>query len=146
MPTGLSVIQFRDLYRGDWVLDWDNPTATTFKGALFGTKTIDFSASLLYNQTPLDTGQQSGSGYTTGGLNVPTRAVTDIGSGTLAFTATQLEWNPITTSSVANLVIYKVADNKVVGIWDLGTPTNVTNGIFRISFNLDRLVTHKVIP
>jgi len=149
MPTGLSVIQFGDLYRGDWVFDWDNPTATTFKAALFGTKTINFSVALLYNQAPLDTGQQATTGaYVAGGMSVPGRSVAETAalSATLAFTATFMEWNPITTSSVSNVAIYKVTDNKVVGIWDLGTPANVTNGIFRVTFALDRMVTHRLIP
>lgn len=148
MATGLSVIQFRDLYRGDWVLDWDG-AGTAFKGALFGAKTIDFSATLAYNTSPLNTGEQATTGaYVAGGIAVPGRTIVETGAGTgiLAFTATVVEWNPITTSSVANYVVYKVADNKVVGIWDLGSPANITSGVFRISFASDRMVTHKVIP
>lgn len=146
MPTGLSVIQFRDLYRADWVMDWDNVTAATFKAALFGVKTIDFSAALLYGTTPLNTGEQAGTDYTAGGMSVPGRSVveTSAGTGILALTATLLEWNPITTVSVRNLVVYKTTDNKVLGIWDLGTPTDVTAGIFRVTFANDRMVTHKV--
>lgn len=146
MPTGLSVIQFRDVYRGDWTMDWDNATAATFKSALFGAKTIDFSAALLYGTTPLNTGEQAGSGYTAGGMSVPGRTVVETGAGTgiIAFTATLMEWNPITTVTVRTFVVYKTTDNKVLGIWDLGTPTDVTAGIFRVTFASDRMVTHKV--
>jgi hypothetical protein len=153
MPTGLSVIQFRDLYRGDWALDWDSATASLYKCALFGAKTIDFSAALLYGTSPLNTGEQAGSGYTAGGMNVPGRTVveTAASSGIIAFTATYMEWNPITTSTVRNAVIYRTTDggggtNKVLGVWDLGTPADVTAGVFRITFVSDRVVTHKVIP
>lgn len=146
MATGLSVIQWRDLLRNDWAMDWDNATAATFKGALFGAKTIDFSSALLYGTTPLNTGEQSGTGYTAGGMSVPGRTVVETGTGTgiIALTATLLEWNPITTVTVRNLVIYKTTDNKVLGIWDLGTPTDVTAGIFRVTFANDRMVTLKV--
>jgi hypothetical protein len=146
MPTGLSVIQFRDLYRADWALDWDG-VGTAFKAALFGAKTIDFSAALAYNTTPLNTGEQAGSGYTAGGMAVPSRTVSETGTGTgiVSLNATFMEWNPITTTSVRNFVIYKVADNKVVGIWDLGTPTDLVTGIFRVTFTADRVVTQKVV-
>jgi hypothetical protein len=153
MPTGLSVIQFRDLYRNDWDLDWDHATGSTWKVALFGAKTIDFSAALVYGSSPLNTGEQAGSGYTAGGMNVPGRTVVETGASTgiLAFTATFMEWNPITTTSVRNAVFYRTTDggggaNKVMGIWDLGTPADVTAGVFRITFSADRVVTHKVIP
>lgn len=144
MPTGLALIQFRDLYRADWTLDWDNATLTTFKLALFGAKTIDFSAALLYNTTPLNTGEQAGTGYTAGGAGIPGRTVVDIGTLTLAFTATYVEWNPVTTTTVRTAVAYKTADSKVVGVWDLGTPADVTAGVFRITWANDRAVTHKL--
>jgi hypothetical protein len=152
MPTGMSVIQVRDLWRNDWQADWDNATATVWKAALFGAKTIDFSGALLYGTTPLNTGEQAGSGYTAGGMSVPGRTVVETGTGTgiVALTATQFEWNPVSTSSVRNLVIYRTTDggggaNKVLIMFDLGTPTDVTSGIFRISFTSDRMITQKVV-
>ena len=146
MTTGMSVINVRDLWRGDWVTDWDNATATTWKIALYGAKTIDFSAALAYGTTPFNTGEQAGSGYTAGGMSVPGRTVVETGSGTgiIALTATFMEWNPITTSTVRNALVYKTTDNKGLIVFDLGTPADVTAGVFRITMVSDRLITQKL--
>lgn len=147
MPTGLSVIQFIDIYKGDWTMDWDNATATTFKVALYGALTVNFSASLMKNASPFTSGEQAGSGYAAGGMSVPGRTVTEVptATGIVAINGTYMEWNPITTTTVRNAVIWK-SDNRVLGVWDLGTPADVAAGVFRITFSSDRIVTHKVIP
>jgi hypothetical protein len=146
MATGMSVINVRDLWRADWATDWDNATATTWKIALYGAKTIDFSAALAYGTTPFNSGEQAGSGYTAGGMSVPGRTVVETGTGTgiIALTATFMEWNPITTSTVRNALVYKTTDNKGLIVFDLGTPADVTAGVFRITMVSDRLVTQKL--
>jgi hypothetical protein len=148
VPTGLSVINFKDLYSGDWALDWNNATASFWKIALYGAKTIDFSAALAYGTTPFNTGEQAGSGYTAGGMNVPGRTVAETGAGTgiIAFTATFMEWNPITTTTLRTALIYQATGSKALGAWDLGTPADVAAGVIRITYASDRVVTHKVIP
>jgi hypothetical protein len=148
LPTGLSVIQFTDLYKGDFVMDWDSATATDFKAALYGALTINFSTITNRGAAPFTSGEQSGSGYAAGGMSVPGRSVSEVGStGVIQFVCTYLEWNPITTVTVRNVVIYKTtASNKIIGVWDLGTPADVTGGVFRITFASNQMVTHKVIP
>lgn len=149
MPTGLSVKQFMDLYKGDVVLDWDHATGSTFKVALFKVLTINFSSTTFsYGSAPFTSGnEQSGSGYTAGGMNVPGRTVTETATDStiIAINATYMEWNPITTDALRNAVFYK-SDNKVWGVWDLGTPADVTTGVIRLTFSNDRMVTHKMTP
>ena len=145
MATGMSMKNWIDLIKADWTVDWDNATAATWKVALFGAKTIVFdgATTLAYGTTPFNTGEQAGTGYTAGGMNVPGRTVTDTGGGVMAINCTFMEWNPITTSAVRNALFYK-SDNKVLINFDLGTPADVTAGVFRITMVSDRLITQKV--
>lgn len=148
MPTGLSVIQFTDLYKGDFVMDWDSATATDFKAALYGALTVNFSTITNLTTAPFTSGQQAGSGYAAGGMAVPGRSISEVGTtAVIQFVATFIEWNPITTTTVRNVVIHKTtAASKIIGVWDLGTPADVTAGVFRITFASNQMVTHKVIP
>lgn len=147
MATGMSMKNWIDLMKADWSVDWDHATATTWKVALFGAKTIDYSgtSTLAYGTSPFATGEQAASGaYATGGLSIPGRTVTDITGGIMAINCTYMEWNPITTSAVRNALFYKTTDNKVLINFDLGTPSDVTAGVFRITMVSDRLITQKV--
>jgi len=125
--------QFKvDLLKGVHNLE----TASGYKLALFTASHTPAATDTLYSGL---TGEvANGNGYTTGGATVTGVAVTD-NAGTAEVDATDVTWTS-STITARYAILYKVADSKLVCLWDFSTDQSSSNGDFTVQFNASGLL------
>lgn len=111
----------------------------TIKVALFtasytpATKTDTFFSDIVANEG-------SGTGYTTGGINLATPVVsTDTTNDRGVFTAANASWAGLTISNIRYAVIYKYtgtnSTSPLIAVIDFGSNQSSSGGTFTISWN-----------
>jgi hypothetical protein len=91
----------------------------------------------LYNQVTAN--QISGTGYTSGGVALASKTVTQ--AATTKWDATDSEWTSATFTA-AHAVIYDVtATNNLVASIDFGGDQSVSSGTFTIQWHADGIIT-----
>lgn len=131
ITTSFKVDQFNGIHAFGTTVTRGSTTADTFKAALYLASATVGAATTAYSAT----GENSGTGYTAGGVTV-TNATAPTSSGTTAFwtPSANFQWTGATFSTAFDcvLVYNSTQSNKSVAAYTFGSQT-VTAGTFTLT-------------
>ena len=117
----------------------DDLAAATLKLALFTSSyTPSANTDELYSGLSNEV-SSSGTGYTTGGATVVSKASAYIDTTNAALDAADVAWSSATFTARYG-VLYNTADSKIVAVYDFGGDKVVTGGTFTVTWNASGLV------
>ena len=121
----------------------------THKVAMFtNTITPDFSADTAYGVSPYDANEVSGTGYTAGGTELTTTALSESPTGTIMYDAADTAWSSSTIASARCALIYAdaLAGNNAILLVNFGGDYSTTAGTFTIQWNASGIFTLDLTP
>lgn len=121
----------------------------THKAAMFTNSiTPNFSSDTAYGVSPYDANEVSGTGYTAGGTEVTTTAVSESPSGTLMWDAADTAWASSTITNARCALIYAdaLAGNNAIVLVNFGGDYSTTSGTFTIQWNALGILTIDLTP
>lgn len=147
--SGLFINTFKKCFDGtDLVLDWVNDTV---KCALFTNSiTPNFSTDASYNVSPYNANQVSGTGYTTGGVTMAGKTLTESPTGSLMFDGNDVQWSGATFSGARAALIWDDTQTSpvdaVVCLVNLNADYGVTAGTFTIQWATTGIFAIDITP
>lgn len=121
----------------------------THKVAMFtNTITPNFSTDTAYGVSPYDANEVSGTGYTAGGTELTTTALSESPTGTIMYDAADTAWASSTISSARCAIIYAdaLAGNNAILLVNFGGDYSTTSGTFTIQWNASGIFTLDLTP
>jgi len=121
----------------------------THKAAMFTNSiTPNFSSDTAYGVSPYDANEVSGTGYTAGGTEVTTTAVSESPTGTLMWDAADTAWASSTITNARCALIYAdaLAGNNAIVLVNFGGDYSTTSGTFTIQWNASGILTIDLTP
>lgn len=121
-------------------------TAEDHKAAFWGASiTPNFSSDTAYGTSPWDSGESSGSGYSTGGIEITGTTLT-INSGVLIFDADDFSI-PDSTITAEGYVAYAdaLADELLFAVW-FGSALTTNAGTFSVTHSANGIVRLDLVP
>jgi hypothetical protein len=96
--------------------------------------TPNFSTDTQYNAAPYTSNEVSGTGYTTGGVSLASKTITESPTGTLMYDCADPSWASSTiTGARAGLTYDNTLTNKnVIGLTNFGADFSTQNGTFTV--------------
>lgn len=115
--------------------------------ALWGSSvTPNFDSDTAYGTSPWNSGESSGAGYTTGGVELDNPTVTGVGGGLVAFDADNVSWEESTITSEGGIIYFPAKGSRLfLGIW-WGEPKETQDGSFLITWHSSGIALMNLVP